>query len=94
MTAEDIVRLERTLAITRGDGTVQEARVAAGLTLRQAAKLLGLTGEELNAVENDRAVLTPELRARLCELYDVDGFGTAPTGPVLGTIKCRGLSRG
>lgn len=46
-------------------------RVAAGLTLRQAAKLLGVEPRDLADVEHGRAPLMPDLAAKMAELYGV-----------------------
>jgi DNA-binding XRE family transcriptional regulator len=46
-------------------------RTAAGLSLRQAAKLLGIEPRALADVENGRADLSADLAARMAEVYDV-----------------------
>lgn len=41
--AEDLARVGDVLRVTDGGGTMAEARVVAGLSVGQAAKLLGVT---------------------------------------------------
>lgn len=49
----------------------RQQRVAAGLTLRQAAKLLGMTPADLSAVEQGRMEPAPELLEKMSEVYGV-----------------------
>src|SRR4051794_15854977 len=46
-------------------------RTAAGLSLGQAAKLLGIEPRALADVENGRAYLSADLAAGMAEVYDV-----------------------
>jgi DNA-binding XRE family transcriptional regulator len=46
-------------------------RVAAGLSLGQAAKLLGIEPKALADVENGRADLSADLAGKMAEVYDV-----------------------
>lgn len=49
----------------------QKARVAAGLTLRQAAKLLGMMPSDLSAVEQGGVGPSPELLEKMKRVYGV-----------------------
>lgn len=53
----------------------QRQRVAAGLTLRQAAKQLGIEPRLLSDIENGRTQLSAEMAQRMGRLYDC---GTDP----------------
>lgn len=67
----DAAKLRDTFRIAGGGGTPREAREASGLSIGQAAKLLGVTREWLERCERDRAVpSTAELEAML-RVYDV-----------------------
>jgi ribosome-binding protein aMBF1 (putative translation factor) len=63
---------DRALIASRPEASiVGRQRVIAGLTLRQAAKLLGLTPSELSDLENGRHALTPELVDKMAAIYGV-----------------------
>lgn len=55
----------------------REARVAAGLTLRQAAKLLDVTPSDLSDVESGQKRASEALVGRMARCYD----GEPPCGP-------------
>lgn len=46
-------------------------RVAAGLSLRTAAKLLGVTPSLLSDIENGRTELSAEMAQKMASMYDV-----------------------
>lgn len=71
--ASDLGRTAAVLEITKGGGTPGQARVAAGLSLGQAAKLLGWSRERLVAVECC-GTMSAEERGELAAVYDVAGF--------------------
>lgn len=52
MTADDKQQLRDVLRVTEGGGTMREAREHAGLSVGQAAKVLGTPRDHLRAVEN------------------------------------------
>ena len=79
MTDDDKARLRDVIRVTDGCGTMREAREHAGLSVGQSAKMLGIDRGLLAAYE-DRALPTPaEVRGRMMDLYEVDGF--ADDGP-------------
>lgn len=79
MTEADKALLRDVIRVTDGGGTMREAREHAGLSVGQAAKMLGIDRGMLAAYE-DCALPTPaEVRKRMMDLYDVDGF--ADDGP-------------
>lgn len=49
----------------------RKQRVAAGLTLRQAAKLLGMGPNQLADLEHGREELTPEMAELMAQVYGV-----------------------
>lgn len=55
--------------------TWQPARVKAGLTLRQAAELLGITPSDLSAFENGRYIPTAEQITAMGKLYSGEWDG-------------------
>lgn len=72
-TAEDLARIARVKAIIQGHGTLAEARETAGLSVGQAAKLLGWPRERILALEAGATATTAE-RGALCDAYDVAGW--------------------
>jgi transcriptional regulator with XRE-family HTH domain len=48
---------------------LREQRVKAGLTLRQAAKVLGIEPSMLSDIENGRTQLAPDLATTMAEAY-------------------------
>lgn len=72
-TAKDVEVIQGVLRVQRGDGTMAEAREVAGLTLAQAAKLLGVSVQHLAEVE--RGESRDDLLTRRCmKIYQVPGF--------------------
>lgn len=70
ITAEDRATLERTLASSRGEPQAPyQARVDAGLSLRQAAKILEIGAAALSDVEWGRAIPSDDLIARMERAY-------------------------
>lgn len=51
----------------------RKQRIAAGLTLRQAAMLLKLTPSELSMIEMGRWDLADDVKARMAEVYQTGG---------------------
>ncbi len=72
----DQAELDRHRAVMRthpgdaGPDGLREQRISAGLTLRQAAKMLAVFPSELSDIENGRRALDPELAGRMADVYD------------------------
>lgn len=77
--ASDLARVARTLEIVAGNGTMAEAREAAGLSVGQAAKLFGTKAANLRKIEAGEAKPTPQLRVMMLAAYDVADFTDAPS---------------
>ena len=66
---------ERALSTLSGEGTIREARTAAGLTMLQASRVTGLPMARLATIEGpDARSLTPVEVERLRRVYSVRGF--------------------
>lgn len=79
--ASDLARVARNLEIVAGNGTMAEARDAAGLSVGQAAKLLGVTAAELRSIEAGEVKPTPVLRMTMLTTYAVAGFSDVLATP-------------
>lgn len=77
MTEADKALLRDVIRVTDGGGTMREAREHAGLSVGQAAKMLGTKTSTLRAVESGSASPSPMMRVMMLALYDVDGFSDA-----------------
>jgi hypothetical protein len=75
----EIERFKELLRTRPSRAVCGDQRVKAGLTLRQAAKLLGVQPIDLAAVENGRAVLSSDLANKMVEVYCLDP--QPPEGP-------------
>lgn len=71
----DAAKVLRLIEITEGKGTLTEAREAAGLSIGQAATVLGWTRERVRELEAG-AVATDAERRAMCLAYDVAGWST------------------
>jgi transcriptional regulator with XRE-family HTH domain len=56
-----------------------EARAAAGLTVLDAAELLGTKVSNLRRIESGKAKPSPMLRVMMLAAYDADDFADAPS---------------
>ena len=74
----DAAKVLRLIEITECKGTLPEARDAAGLSVGQAATVLGWARERIRELEAG-AVATDAERRALCLAYDVAGW-VAPKG--------------
>lgn len=77
MTADDKAQLRDVIRVTDGGGTMREAREHAGLSVGQAAKMLGTKVRTLLAVESGSASPSPMMRVMMLALYDVEDFADA-----------------
>lgn len=68
-TAADDAAIDQFKRFLRGEMGAREARVFAGLSLRQAARFLGVEPERLSDIEHGRAQLDDITRARLEPFY-------------------------
>lgn len=73
----DYAKVARTMEITAGRGTMAEARECAGLSVGQAAKLLGVTAADLRAIESGESKPTAPLRVMMLAAYDAVDFTDA-----------------
>ena len=62
-------RLMETDPASADGGTVRKQRLLAGLTLRQAAKLLAITPVELSNYEAGRAPIGAQVGAKMSDVY-------------------------
>lgn len=77
------------LRIERGDGTLAEARVAAGLDPGQVERLTGIRRDRVVEIEGDAYTITAQEWAILGALYDVPGFvGRKPRGAAGAVARC------
>lgn len=74
MTGDDTARLAHRLRAADGRGTLVEAREASGLSLGQVARRLVVSREVMVYYETGASVPEDALRARLCAVYEVEGF--------------------
>lgn len=68
-------------------GLLKQYRERAGLTIREAGKLLGKSNQTVSAWEQGRGQPDADMFLKLCEVYNVESvsvfFGEAPPDPVL-----------
>lgn len=66
---------------------LKQYRQQAGLTVREAGKLLGKSNQTVSAWEQGRGQPDADMFLKLCEIYNVESvsvfFGEAPRDPVL-----------
>lgn len=66
---------------------LKQYREQAGLTIREAGKLLGKSNQTVSAWENGRGQPDADMFLKLCEVYNVESvsvfFGERPQGPEL-----------
>ena len=66
---------------------LKQYREQAGLTIREAGKLLGKSNQTVSAWEQGRGQPDADMFLKLCEVYNVESvsvfFGEAPPEPVL-----------
>ena len=65
------------------NGTMRASREHAGLSVEQAAKLLGTKVRGLRLLESGDAKPTPALWVKMLALYDAEDFTDAPRSEVL-----------
>ena len=68
-------------------GLLKQYREQAGLTIREAGRLLGKSNQTVSAWEQGRGQPDADMFLKLCEVYNVESasvfFGEAPPEPVL-----------
>lgn len=69
---DDFEKLLADRAKDRSAEVHRRQRVASGLTVGQAAKLLGMSGPDLARIERGESEVTPELADRMAGLYGID----------------------
>ena len=73
--AADMARIARPERIVAGEGTRQEAREAAGLTIPQAGRVLGWHWSRVAAIETGAQAPSVDELAAMAKAYGVAGFG-------------------